>query len=335
MDSQHVGGGNENLTMGYNSGYWNSSGMRNVFIGSVAGQDNINGSDNIYLGYYAGYSNQYGSFNVNIGANAGYNNLVSENIFMGNYAGYHNTTGTGNTFIGDYAAGLNRIGENNSLIGYMVGYSLGNGACPFCTTRDSNNTILGYKAGYLLGNTVDNDGQSSNNTLIGYEAGYNIDKGTGNIVIGYGQDTSGADVNNELNIGGAITGSMVAGDTITFTTYLVALGFTDASPYPDTIEEAYKAIKSMKGDGYGHIDHSALDKSLQTSYTRKRLTGHKKVTNSFKTMEKGKEVTKEETVDVPVYTVDKLVGRNVSQTLSDHNKAIQDLLARIEKLEKK
>ena len=172
--------GTENIFIGYESGRYNTA-NQNTFIGGIAGGNNSSGYHNTFIGYMSGVSNGTGFSNTFIGYTSGYGNTASYNTYIGDNVGYQNGAG-----------------EKNVLVGYNAG-SMGN--------ANSNCTFVGYQAGFNAG-VFFGGGGGDNNTLIGYMAGYNIMSGAGNIVIGYGQDTTSASASNELNIGGLIVGDM-------------------------------------------------------------------------------------------------------------------------------
>jgi len=85
------------------------------------------------------------------------------------------------------------------------------------------------------------------------------------------------------------------------------LSFTDRTPYPKDTAEAWAAIRSMKHDGRGGVDHAALHPFIR-------------VMNN-----KVDPISKVESVEL---------GRNVSASLSAAIAALQDLDGRVELLEK-
>ncbi len=98
---------------GENDDYDNND---NVFIGYQSGYSSTSGYENIFTGHQSGYSNTSGRQNTFIGDGAGYNNTTgSYNVFSGKHAGYSNTTGSNNIFLG-YQAGINETGSNKLYI---------------------------------------------------------------------------------------------------------------------------------------------------------------------------------------------------------------------------
>ena len=104
----------DNIFLGYQSGFSNTTGGYNVFEGYQAGYSNIVGAGNVSIGYQAGYLST-GNSNLFIGNSAGYANTNSFNTFIGYYAGAGNSTGSSNVFIG-LQAGQNETGSNKLYI---------------------------------------------------------------------------------------------------------------------------------------------------------------------------------------------------------------------------
>jgi len=97
------------------------------------------GTNNVAVGYQAGYTNTTGGNNTFIGIQAGYTNSTGViNTFVGRQAGYtYNTSGTennGSTMIGEQAGYNVTSGHDNTLVGGGAGYFI---------TTGSNNTVLG------------------------------------------------------------------------------------------------------------------------------------------------------------------------------------------------
>ena len=301
--------GDYNSFMGYGAGYSNTNGGGNSFVGMYAGLNNTTGHNNSFLGYEAGRANISATGNSFIGYWAGYSNTTGNyNSFMGYFTGERNTSGYYNTFLGSYAGRYTTTGSSNTFIGSYAGYG---------NTEGSYNSFLGYRAGYS------ND-TGDNNLLLGYQAGDSITSGSDNIIIGYDEDTPSATTSNWLNIGGTIEGEMVATGTMTFVGYIQAQGYSDASPWEDDISKVYSDLNSMVGDGNGNINHTPLAKNLKSKYKVKKFDHKKTVTD-----EEGNETEE----DVFIYK--EKDGRNISMTVSQLVRAVQDLQARIKELEKK
>ena len=108
--------GKENTFTGFRSGQSNTSGNFNTFNGQGAGQSNISGWRNSYFGNSGGYANQAGNDNTCIGYYAGNSNnsVVGGNVFLGSQSGAFNT-GEKNIFLG-YMAGKDELGSNKLYI---------------------------------------------------------------------------------------------------------------------------------------------------------------------------------------------------------------------------
>lgn len=90
---------------------------QNIYVGEGAGAANdANGTDNVFVGYNAGFTNSSADNNTFIGAGAGYScSTGGTNTAIGFESGYLNSTGTGNVFIG-YQSGYNETGSNKLYI---------------------------------------------------------------------------------------------------------------------------------------------------------------------------------------------------------------------------
>ena len=127
--------------MGYQPGYWISTGQHNVLLGAYAGGSLTTGSQNIAIGYGALTTEDAHGRNVAIGQaalqtlNAG---IDAYNTAIGWSAGMAVTTGVRNTFVGGSAGDVLAGGENNTFIGYNTGD---------LTTGVETSTFIGSEAG--------------------------------------------------------------------------------------------------------------------------------------------------------------------------------------------
>lgn len=132
---QALTSGSHNIFMGNGAGSWTSTGEANVAIGHGA-LTGGNGSLNTAVGYNSGFFQTTGSNNVYLGREAGFSNTTgSANTFIGGETGRSNTTGTGLTFLGNNAGSASTDGLTNATaIGYNAQATtsntliLGNGA---------------------------------------------------------------------------------------------------------------------------------------------------------------------------------------------------------------
>ena len=96
-----------------------NTGTNNVAVGYQSGYSNTTGYSNVSFGRQAGYSistNNYGTF---IGDQAGYSTTGATNTFIGAGAGYSVTSGASNTIIGGYSGnqgGVDIRTANNSVV---------------------------------------------------------------------------------------------------------------------------------------------------------------------------------------------------------------------------
>lgn len=160
-----------NTFNGYRSGYYNTTSNDNSFYGGFSGEEN-KGNSNTFIGSYAGRYNKDGSYNIFIGKASGYKSDSSfSNLYIGNYSGQNCSDGHQNVFIGDWTGyTIEQHSYENCIIGHRAGYSL---------HRAEKNVFLGKEAGFsLLFGT--------NNILIGHHAGYDLQYGEHNVVIGNG-----------------------------------------------------------------------------------------------------------------------------------------------------
>ena len=107
--------GGFNTSIGWLSGFTNTTGETSVFVGREAGYFN-NASNNVLLGYRSGYNTSTGSDNVAIGTSALFTNTNGwGHVAIGEYAGYNNTGQVQNIFIG-YNSGFFETGSNKLFI---------------------------------------------------------------------------------------------------------------------------------------------------------------------------------------------------------------------------
>ncbi|MBX9809265.1 hypothetical protein K2X92_02670, partial [Candidatus Gracilibacteria bacterium] len=201
--------GTENLGIGSNSLFANTTGYSNTAIGLNTLAANTTGFSNMALGYAALASNTIGSSNTAVGRSAlTLNSTGSNNTAIGFQSLQSNTIGSSNTAIGHSSLQANQGGTANTSVGYQS--LLANTTGQFNTSvgyqslhknlATQSNTSVGYQA---LFNNV----SGSNNTTIGVLAGANITSGSSNIVIGYNAQVPSAIAGSQLSIGNWIYGS--------------------------------------------------------------------------------------------------------------------------------
>lgn len=183
----------------------------NIFLGSNSGFTNTTGSNNYFFGPNAGFSNTNGANNVFIGLNAGqFNTIGNNNTFIGNSAGVANTTGTSNNFIGNSAGRSNLTGSNNFMFGTEAGQFNTTGSTNiFFGVASGRNNISGTN-NIFFGQSSGRNSKSTYNIAIGDNALHNSNAadtltGNSNIVIG---------LNAADNITGAAAGNLVIGNGV-------------------------------------------------------------------------------------------------------------------------
>ena len=157
------GGGTfpENLAIGPNALFYNTTGQKNTGIGWYALQSNNGGLNNTGIGHSALFSNIGGLRNTAIGAFALSNTTGYRNTSTGNSSLLSTTIGNDNTANGDTSLYSNTTGNYNTGIGASAGYWI---------TSGSKNTILGSYDGNENGLDI----RTSNNNVV-------LSDGDGNI----------------------------------------------------------------------------------------------------------------------------------------------------------
>lgn len=127
-----------NIAIGWDSQFVNTTGYNNVTLGVDAFKQLLSGNDNVGIGTLAGHSTTTGYANIAIGTNALYFNLTGfENVAVG-WDALDHVLGQRNVGIGSFA-GANTVGDRNTIVGAYAGNS---------STIGSDNVFLGYAAGY-------------------------------------------------------------------------------------------------------------------------------------------------------------------------------------------
>ena len=135
-----------NIFVGVNAGFFNTTGTRNTFLGNASGFANDGASYNTFLGYRSGLTN------------TGVGGFGFQNSFIGSQSGMSNTTGYKNTFIGYNSGFSNKDGRDNVYVGNQSGFA-GN-----VLTLVNENTFVGNQSGQ--------NNQGSQHTFIGFQAGF-------------------------------------------------------------------------------------------------------------------------------------------------------------------
>jgi hypothetical protein len=200
--------GSNNTGVGTNIMWKNTTGHENTAIGKDALFNNTVGNTNIAIGWQALTSNTTGSNSTAIGTGALLSNTTAwGNTAIGNQSLYSNTTAQGNVAIGDSSSYNTNTGGNNTSIGYK---SLAN------NISGANNTSIGSVSLFNAIGTANTAvgamsatavSSGNNNTVVGSGSGNSITTGSYNIIIGQNLTVPFGTSDNQLNIGGWISGT--------------------------------------------------------------------------------------------------------------------------------
>lgn len=179
------GNSTTNVFVGNDAGK-NSTVSNNVGVGHQALYDNSSGYDNVAIGTYSLKDNLAGYNNTAIGNNSLYTNTNGDNnSAMGDEALSFNSTGNNNTAIGKSALSLNTGGSYNVALGSYAGdYTgdntyctfIGYSADKFISTNFTNSMALGSYSSISASNQV-RVGSSSVTSIGGYVGWTNISDG--------------------------------------------------------------------------------------------------------------------------------------------------------------
>jgi hypothetical protein len=154
--------GNNNVASGQRTLYSNETGSRNTALGTQSLYSNTSGYNNTASGYRALYLNTEGHSNVALGYQALYRSISGiRNSSLGHQSLRNNTEGTGNVSNGFRGLYQNISGDYNTGIGYSAN-SVG--------TDFNNSTGIGYNADNTASNSVKLG--NSNVTSIGGQVGW-------------------------------------------------------------------------------------------------------------------------------------------------------------------
>ena len=177
--------GNFSTAIGYSAG-GEASGQETVYVGRDAGKVNLS-TGHISIGYQSGFSQTSGLGNVNIGYKAGYSNTTGQNRTMLGYEAGLNNTGNNNVFLGKATGRGSGSGSQTIAIGQgvMEGGSAANNSVfignfmAYDTTSGANSTVA------IGTNCLSVSGYSAEgNTVVGYLAGNNLTSGDNNVLLG-------------------------------------------------------------------------------------------------------------------------------------------------------
>jgi hypothetical protein len=192
-------GGASNTAVGFTALGANSSGSRNTAVGYQALALTSTSVDNTAVGYQALYNNTTGQANIGIGYTAGYGlrssggNTPVQNIAIGQETLYSASYASFHVAIG-YKA-LRAAGDSGGYtvaIGHQAGLNCATPSVSVFIGRDAaytntywiGGTCVGTSAGY----TYNDPGTPyPGNTFIGDGSGYSCTTGTGNVIVGAGE----------------------------------------------------------------------------------------------------------------------------------------------------
>tara|TARA_R100001594_G_scaffold45493_1_gene78391 strand:- start:1345 stop:4239 length:2895 start_codon:yes stop_codon:yes gene_type:complete len=203
--SKEMTTGERNTFIGYRA---NSEGVTtgqgaNVGVGYQAGQDITSAVGSVLMGSNSGYNITEGNYNTCIGMDTGKSLITATNNTLIGRAAGASVTSNQNTMIGDSAGFEITSGAGHTLVGYQAGYGLddsGGGAGTGHTTGD-HNTAVGFQAGKLMQEAC------ADNTYIGAYSGNVTTTGTENTCLGYNTDIQDATATNQIVIGNNIVGT--------------------------------------------------------------------------------------------------------------------------------
>ena len=277
--------GNNNVGIGYQTGYDLSTGANNFLGGYQAGTNLTTGSNNVAIGNGALDAATTGGRNIAIGQDAmglGVATTASgDNVAIGYLAAKAITTGIGNVAIGLRALDVNTGGQDNIAIGRDA---VGNNTSAegliglgFEALKDSTagyNIGIGYTAARAI-----TSGQ--NNTVIGRAAANtgtnNLTTGSNNTLIGYNAAASSATVSNEITLGNSSITTLRCQVT-TITSLSDARDKTDIQPLNAGLEfvEALNPVSftwNMRDGGkVGVADTGFIAQDLQAAQANTGVT---------------------------------------------------------------
>jgi len=158
-----------NVFVGYASGYINTTGSKNAFVGYNSGRNSTTADYNSFFGCESGYSNTTGGANAFFGSHSGFNSTTANyNSFFGCESGYNSTTANYNSFFGYDSGYSNTTGGANAFFGSHSGFN---------NITGSSNAFFGSHSGY-------NNITGSSNAFFGSHSGYNSTTGDYNAFFG-------------------------------------------------------------------------------------------------------------------------------------------------------
>lgn len=227
-----VSTGNNNVGVGWEALWGNTTGADNIGIGASAGNNTTTGSHNVSIGTGAqpsqntdssavsiGYSAIAGNLGVTLGSGAGHaGSTGAANTIVGQAAGISLSSGNLNVIIGQSAAQSLNTGASNVLIGYNViglqsgGQNVLMGAtCSSSGTGTSDSVGIGYGVISASQCVTIGSGASTNSNVACIAIGYHTHAATGGLIIGQSKNSS---TGNDLIVESGDVGIRRVGATI-------------------------------------------------------------------------------------------------------------------------
>jgi len=316
-----VGAGNLAHTTG-------DQGWSNSFFGYQAGYANTTGYNGTFFGYQAGYANTAGYNGTFFGCQAGYANTAGYNgTFFGYKAGYANTAGYNGTFFGYKAGYANTTGSSNTFFGYEAGRFQSDGTTGLQTPENSVYIGILTKSGSV---PADGEDAIDNEIAIGYNA---IGNGSNTVTLG---NTSIAELHCQVILT-VDSDERIKKDVapanagLSFIEALNPITFKRVNPfdYPDAIKPPeYKDREITEKDKDGK-DKTVLVK------TDKRPADDENIYTGLVAQEV-EAVLIEQGIDADIVSTSNMGKKSIKygSLIMPLIKAVQELSARIEKLEK-
>lgn len=144
-----AGGGNS--VFGAKAAYKMSTSNNVVSIGSFAAY-NGTADENVHIGYQSGFSNVSATGLVTVGSKAGYSALSGNSVYIGNGSGTNVVDGYDNTYVGCLSDRQSVRGVGNTYIGSGCGaldgtFNTSIGAYSFLSSSCSDTVAIGYRSG--------------------------------------------------------------------------------------------------------------------------------------------------------------------------------------------
>ena len=325
-----------------------STGSYNAVMGNAAAKAMTDGHNNIAIGNQALMTSTSAGICVVIGDDAMKNGNATQDgtIAIGGSALYALTTGAGNTAVGHQALDATATGQYNTAVGFEALTSLPDGG--------DQNTAIGWKALHSATSSA-----CDNLTALGYKAGFQISTGFNNTFIGANVDANTGNFDNVTAIGNNFEADASDGVFLGNTSVSVIKAQVTSITAYSSDERTKKDIKDYDLKGVDFIK----DLQLKT-YVYKNPADYPDEIRSDKWDKKDEDgnLLYEKPKDSSATQVG-LIAQEVEEALAKHNvgntetyaptqdsgiktltygnlifpliKAVQELSARVEELEKK